>query len=471
MLNNTTLENIDNAIQFHLPFLTNTSIKTNDCDNSPKHSDSSDSYDVVININPDVSVKIDNIQEEENLIEYADNHFTNKVNDDVLDINNRIYSLENVDDFDDDFHHQYVRSNSPITVSNHGSDSHGSGSGSDSYDDGHGSDSHGGRNDGHHNIKHKSKHITYNDVDKIIDKYYDSDIDNKFSNELDIMTTYIKGQKNLYIQSKYLTQKKLHCLMIPALILSAAITIIAPFIECGTWSVGLFISAINAIIALLLSIINYMKLESSCETYLQIANNYDKLETSLDLANNKIGFMENNIDKNTLVLNKLREVEKAMSEIKDMAHILIPDEIKMLFPIICNINIFSFIKKIEVYKKNLIIKFKDVKNEIRYILRKWQKDGQKNEQKNNHIDKLKEKNRLMFLYKVKDKLKTEIMDYRNTYGCIDEIFTKEIKMAESNKMSFYRCILCNFCKPNVKPNYLGNNPVVDKYFRFIFVDE
>jgi len=460
MLNNTTLENIDNAIQFHLPFLTNTSIKTNDCDNSPKHSDSSDSYDVVININPDVSVKIENIQEEENLIEYADNHFTNKVNDDVLDINHRIYSLENVDDFDDDFHHKYVRSNSPITVSNHGSDSHGSGS--DSHDDGRGIDSRGDDD----NINHKSKHITYNDVDKIIDKYYDSDIDNKFSNELDIMTTYIKGQKNLYIQSKYLTQRKLHCLMFPALMLSAAITIIAPFIECQTWSVA-FISGINAIIALLISIINYMKLESSCETYLQIANNYDKLETSLDLANNKIGFIENNIDKNALVLNKLREVEKKMSEIKEMAHILIPDEIKMLFPIICNINIFAFIKKIEVYKKNLIIKFKDVKNEIRYILRKWQKDGQKN----NHIDKLKEKNRLMFLYEVKDKLKTEIMDYRNTYGCIDEIFTKEIKLAESNKMSFYRCFLCIFCKPNVKPNYLGNNPIVDKYFRFIFVDE
>jgi hypothetical protein len=137
-----------------------------------------------------------------------------------------------------------------------------------------------------------------------------------------------------------------------------------------------------------------------------------------------------------------------------------------------------------------MIKFKDVKNEIRYILCKWQKNekkneqnngqnngqknGQKNEQNdlsNNLIDKLKEKNRLIFLYEIKEKLKLEIIDYRNAYGSIDEIFTKEIKLADSNKMNWYRCILCMFCKSNAKPNYLGNNPVVDKYFRFIFVDE
>jgi hypothetical protein len=265
--------------------------------------------------------------------------------------------------------------------------------------------------------------------------------------------------------------------MFPALILSAAITIISPFIDCHTWSVGLTL-AINATIALLLSIINYLKLESTCETYLQIANNYDKLETSLDLANNKIDFLENDNEKNALVLNKLREVEKKISEIKESTNILIPDEIKLLFPIICTINIFSFIKKIEIYKKNLMIKFKDVKNEIRYILCKWQKNEQKNGQKNeqndlsnNLIDKLKEKNRLIFLYEIKEKLKIEIMDYRNAYGSIDEIFTKEIKLADSNKMNWYRCILCMFCKSNKKPNYLGNNPVVDKYFRFIFVDE
>jgi hypothetical protein len=436
------------SLQYNLPEHIN--MEPSPRNNTPNSSDISD---IIIDINESISVKI---EEEEKLIEYAENHFTNL--DNMYHTSN-IYSLENIDDFESNFNDKYIRSNSPLTMSHNGSRS-----GSDDEPDTSSS-------------INRYKQITYNDVDKIIDKYYDLDIENKFSNELDIMTTYIKGQKNLYIQSKYLTQRKLNCLMFPALILSAAITIISPFIDCHTWSVGLTL-AINATIALLLSIINYLKLESTCETYLQIANNYDKLETSLDLANNKIDFLENDNEKNALVLNKLREVEKKISEIKESTNILIPDEIKLLFPIICTINIFSFIKKIEIYKKNLMIKFKDVKNEIRYILCKWQKNEQKNGQKNeqndlsnNLIDKLKEKNRLIFLYEIKEKLKIEIMDYRNAYGSIDEIFTKEIKFADSNKMNWYRCILCMFCKSNKKPNYLGNNPVVDKYFRFIFVDE
>ena len=44
-------------------------------------------------------------------------------------------------------------------------------------------------------------------------------------------------------------------------------------------------------------------------------------------------------------------------------------------PIISHINIFSFIKKIDHHKKALIVKYKDVKNEIRFIMFQWEKQN------------------------------------------------------------------------------------------------
>jgi hypothetical protein len=203
-----------------------------------------------------------------------------------------------------------------------------------------------------------------------------------------------------------------------------------------------------------------------------MANNYDKIETSLELTNSKLLFLDKEKDKKALVLNKIKDIEKKMNEIKETNKTLIPEEIKIIFPIICNINIFSFIKKIEIYKKNLIIKFKDVKNEIRYIIHNTSNiDKQVDSTETN-----KTKNRLNFLYQVKDKIKNEFIDYRNAYGYIDDLFTKEIKCAESKKNNLWSyycyCVFYFFdTSQTIAIKTRGVNPIVDKYFDFIFVDE
>jgi len=283
---------------------------------------------------------------------------------------------------------------------------------------------------------------------------------------VDILTTYIKGQKNLYIQSKQSTQRKLNCLMFPSLIISAFITIIAPFIECNHWSPGL-ISGLNAIIMLCVSFINYLKLESSVENYLYNAKQYDKLESSLEMTNNKLMFIDNHKEKATIVLNKIKEIEKKIGEIKESTNTLIPEDVKTLFPIICHINIFSFIKKVEIIKKNLIIKFKDVKNEIRYIL--FKQEYNKSSPVKDEVVEEKYRSRLVLLYDVKNKLKTEIFEFLCAYSHIDNIFTKEIKNAEMQKSTWG--ILCFWIEKNKDPYYKGINPVIDKYFHFIFADE
>jgi hypothetical protein len=50
----------------------------------------------------------------------------------------------------------------------------------------------------HHN-KNSFKFKAYNDIEKTLGKYYDND--NKYSSKMDILTTFMKGQKNIYMQS------------------------------------------------------------------------------------------------------------------------------------------------------------------------------------------------------------------------------------------------------------------------------
>jgi len=308
----------------------------------------------------------------------------------------------------------------------------------------------------------------YHSVEKSLSKYYD--YDNKYSSKLDILITFMKGQKNIFSQSKNITHSKLNLFLISVILLSSTMAIIAPIIQDYSWSGG-FISALNILVTSFVSIVNYMKYESNTEKYLQLANQYDKMEMSLEMTNNKLLFIDDDDDKNEMVLNKINEIEIKMNELKEIYTILIPDEIKKLFPIVCNINIFSMIKKMEIHKKKLIHKFTDVKNEIRYILFKWKNTEKlkwKNTEKHDSIEQMKEKNRLLFLYEIKENIKTEFIECKDVYGYIDELFTKEIKYAESHNHLFLLLFSC-FFSTHVH-HQKNSNPILDKYFHFIFQD-
>tara|TARA_B100000123_G_scaffold270907_1_gene249628 strand:+ start:119 stop:1402 length:1284 start_codon:yes stop_codon:yes gene_type:complete len=311
------------------------------------------------------------------------------------------------------------------------------------------------------NHKHLKKY-SLKDIERSVEKYYD--FENKYVSELDILNTYIKGQKNIYIQSKNINQWKLNLLMFPSLILTCCITVFSPFVDCEQLHNGV-ITGLNALVALLLSMINYLKLESSTEVFFQLANHYDKLEISLDLASSKLIFIDEAkpTAKKESILRTIKDVEEKIIEIKENYSFLIPEEIKTLFPVICHMNIFTFIKKMNSYRNSLILKLRDIKNEIRYIY--YSLDQKKNK---DICEKLKK--RLEYLYKVKEEIKKELFDYKNAYNDLDGIFFKEIKSAET-KMNrcgaFYIC--CAACiQPNI--NIKDINPVIDKYFHFLFTN-
>jgi hypothetical protein len=383
----------------------------------------------------------------ENNIEYNNEEFT------AIDISPRTNTSSFFIENDIDIQEIYIRSNSPLTISENNSDDE---------------ELHEIRTERlqnqlinyNENIKssnvigYKKKHL--HDIEKSLTKYYE--YDNKYSSKLDILITYTKGQKNIFIQSNYLTHKKFVYLMIPAIIFSATVAILAPSIQEYHWSGG-FICALNIIVTSILSILNYTKYELHAEKYLQLANQYDKIEFSLEMTNSKLVFINSEEEKNKIVLDKLKEIEARLNELKELYNIIIPEVIIHLFPIICSINIFSLIKKMELHKQDLIHKFKDIKNEIQYILYKWSTHD------SNSTEQQKDKHRLLFLYDIKEKIKIELNQCKHIYDFIDRVFTKEINDAEKIKQSRY---LFWGIKKKTAIDKTDMHPLLEKYFNYIF---
>jgi hypothetical protein len=293
------------------------------------------------------------------------------------------------------------------------------------------------------------------DTEKSLSKYYH--FDTNYSDKLDILITFMKGQKNLFMQSNFITLEKTYCFMIPILLLSTTMAIFAPIIQEYAWSGG-FISGMNVIVTFCVSFMNYMKYESTAEKFLQLANHFDKLEISLEMTSNKLVYMEDDNEKSSLVLGKLNDIETHIKELKELYNVLVPKEITYQFPIICNVNVFSLIKKMENYRKGLIHRLKDIKLEVRYILHKWKR---REHLEQNNIMREKERLRILFLYDIKEKIKEELSEHIHIYEHIDEMFSREIKSANAKGVSLFPMKRRTIKKEDVHPS-------LQKYCVFIF---
>ena len=417
---------------------------------------------------------ISNVEEELGLTQYTDNHFTSITNKDLERVRNSYSAPLTVPE--ENLISYKSSSNSPVLSvldSNRGSRSN-----SDDEPDTNGA------TDISYRTYHKRRYnkLNYRDVERSIGKYYKQNQNNAlYSNEMDILTTYVKGQKHLYIQSKLLTQQKLNCLVFPAIIISAVITIISPFVECKSWNVGI-ISGLNAIVTLFISLMNLLKYESSTEMYSLLASLFDNIETSIELTGRKLTIMQQqDNDTSSVIISKFNDVETRISDYKLTNAVLIPEEIKHLFPIISHINIFSFIKKTDLHRKMLIEKLRDIKNEIYFILYKWEKE-EKYARKHNlaiqpplspavraNTQRERERERLTYLYILKDTTKNEIIEFQNTYSVMDSIFNREILGAEHHRNKWWGYLFCNYCK-SYTPSYDyldGITPILSDYFSSI----
>jgi hypothetical protein len=308
------------------------------------------------------------------------------------------------------------------------------------------------------------KRLTYEEVEASLEKHHNIEL--HLTSELDLLMTYVKGQKHIFSQAHRITKQKFNLLMMPAIFITGSITVIGPFFNSISWS-GWILSALNALLTVLIAMNNFMKFQANAELFLNISNQFEKLGISVEMSRNEYLFLEEKDKKHELLLDKRKETEKRIMDIQyNYNNLVIPYEIQLLNPIISHINIFSFFQKIEQYKKMLILKYKDVKNDILFVMNKWEKESVVKErtlQKQTEIDKLQN------LLKQKEELKNDLLqaNSHNVYAYIDKLFIREMQHSE-NYYAYHGVDMYLFCRPPVLERFQYGNPIVDNYLNFIF---
>ena len=304
--------------------------------------------------------------------------------------------------------------------------------------------------------------LTLDEVKKKISADYEVSDIHRYSSALDNIASFIKSQAFLYNESANHCRFHLNLLMLPCIFLSSLCTVFSSISQNYQYG-GFGIAVVNALIAFLLAIVNYLKLDAASEAHNITSNNFLKLKIILEFSSGEVLLFQHplmqldgiekkieiwdkayNTGENERKLyiqglyteretiagqlvsslqEKILETKRKIVEIREINRFSIPKSIMNTYPIIFNINIFSFIKTIDDYRNNNILKLKNFRNEIRYI-------------KSKEITNV-DQTRIKELYQEKMDTMNEIKILNSTSNLIDMMFQQEIKNSVLFKKYFY----------------------------------